>query len=146
VSDLYIDPTSRDLVISETGVVRLTEGVPEAAAQRIAIKLLMFTGEWFLDLTAGVPYYTDVLVKNPDLDLIRALFRRKVAQDAYVVDVTRCEVSLDTAARSLTVEIDARLREGSELQILIEEGIVNGALVVNSVVVVVNGTTVVVNG
>ncbi len=146
MSDLYIDPTSRDLVISETGVVRLTEGVPEAAAQRIAIKLLMFTGEWFLDLTAGVPYYTDVLVKNPDLDLIRALFRRKVAQDAYVVDVTRCEVSLDTAARSLTVEIDARLREGSELQILIEEGIVNGALVVNSVVVVVNGTTVVVNG
>jgi hypothetical protein len=42
--------------------------------------------------------------------------------------------------------VDARLREGSELQILIEEGIVNGALVVNGVTVVVNGTTVVVNG
>jgi hypothetical protein len=146
VSDLYIDPTSRDLVISETGQVRLTDGVPEAAAQRIAISLLMFTGEWFLDLAAGVPYYEEVLIKNPDLDLIRALFRRKVAEDAYVVDVPRCEVTFNNATRALTVEFDARLREGSELQILIEEGIVNGALVVNSVVVVVNGTTVVVNG
>lgn len=146
MSDLYIDPTSRDLVISDTGAVRLTAGVPEAAAQRIAVSLLMFTGEYFLDLTAGVPYYESVLVHNPDLDLIRTLFRRIVSQDAYVVDVTKCEVSLDTQSRTLSVEINARLREGSELQILIEEGIVNGALVVNSVTVVVNGTTVVVNG
>lgn len=143
--DLYIDPQTRDLWVGAQGQVRTTSGVPEAAAQRITIRLLMFAGEWFLDLTRGVPYYRDVLVKTPDLDLNRALFRAQVAADPYVVDVPRMDLTFDAAARNLSVDFDARLREGSELSILLSQGLVSGALVVNGIAVVVNGVPVVVN-
>ena len=143
--DLYIDPTTRDLWVGDAGEVRLTAGVPESAAQRIAITLLMYAGEWFLDLTAGVNYYRDVLVKNPDFSAIRSLFRAKVAEDPYVVDVPRMDLTFDAQARTLSIAFDARLREGSELSILIEQGIVNGVLVVNGITVVINGVPVVIH-
>lgn len=144
--DLYLDPTTRDLAITPEGLMRLTSGVPESAAQRILITLLMFAGEWFLDLRAGVPYYQEILVKNPDLDSIRTLYRQTVEADPYVVDVTRVDMQFDPGTRSLTVDLAARLREGTELEILISQGLVNGSLVVNGVQVVVNGIPVVVNG
>lgn len=144
--DIYINPSSRDLWIGDAGQTRLTSGVPEAAAQRIAITLLMFAGEWFLDLTAGVNYYRDVLVKNPDLSAVRALFRAKVADDPYVVDVPRMDLTFDTAARTISISFDARLREGSEIQILIEEGVIDGGLVVTGIQIVINGVPVMVNG
>ncbi len=144
--DFYLDPATRDLWVGDTGQVRTTSGVPEAAAQRLAVTLLMFAGEWFLDLTAGVEYYRSVLVSHPDVDLIRALFRRKVLSDPYVVDVPEMAVTFDSAARSLVVAFQARLREGSEVSILIDQGIVNGALVINQVQVSINGIAVVVNG
>lgn len=143
--DLYLDPQTHDLWVGSAGQVRTTSGVPEAAGQRIAIRLLMFAGEWFLDLTAGVPYYREVFVKTPDLDLVRALFRAQVQSDLYVVDVPRMDLTFDAATRNLAIDFDARLREGSELSILIDLGLASGALVVNGVAIVVNGVPVVVN-
>ncbi len=131
--------------MSETGVVRLTSGVPETAAQRLLITLRMFTGEWFLDLTAGVPYYQSILVKNPDLDLIRSVLRQTIAADPLVVDVPRVDVELDRATRILTVSFAARLREGSELEILLS-GLIDNGLVVQTIQVVVNGIPVVIGG
>lgn len=144
--DLYLDPQTGDLDVSDTGVVRLTNGVPESAAQRLLVTLRMFTGEWFLDLRAGVPYYQSILVKAPDLDLVRSVFRQVIAADPFVVDVPIVDVALDRATRVLTLSFTARLREGSELEILVAQGIVAGGLVIQSVQVVINGVPVVLGG
>lgn len=106
MSDLYIDPTTGDLSVSSTGVVRLTSGVLETIAQRLRIKLRTFMGEWFLDTTVGVPYYQDILgVKNPDLGVIASIFRRQLLADPDVDSVPRLDLTLNSD-RSLSVVID----------------------------------------
>ena len=146
MSDLALDLETHDLALTATGELYLTADIPTSAAQRIAITLLMFSGEWFLDLTAGVPYYQSILVKNPDLALVRSLFRAKVAADGFAVDVPRMDVTLDRATRRLTISFSARLRSGDELEVLISEDVVSGALVINGIQVTINGVPVTING
>lgn len=143
MSDLYIDPSTRDLWIGDSGQTRLASSIPERAAQRITTALFLFRGEWFLDLKAGVPYYRDVFVKSPDLTLIRALFRNTVASDPDVVDVPRVDLDLDRSNRHLTIEIEARLRENSTL-VIQPVVTIDGVLVVTSIMVTVNGVPIVV--
>ena len=47
-------------------------------AQSLRIALHFFLGEWFLDLDEGVPMFEQVLVKNPNLPAIQAMFREKI--------------------------------------------------------------------
>lgn len=142
--DLYLDPQTRDLWVDIDGSARLTTDIPEAAAQRLTVTLMMFLGEWFLDVTKGVPYF-DVFKTRLPLDGVRALFRRTIQSDSYVVDVPRVSLSLDGATRALSLEFDARLREGSLLGVAAVIGLVNGALVVQGIQIVVNGVPVVVS-
>jgi hypothetical protein len=110
MTDLRLDPLTGDLYVSETGATALETDYVGAARQRLAIRLQLFLGEWFLNTRLGVPYFRDVLVKNPDMRLIRALLRSKILADADVVAVPRMEMSL--SGRTLSVDFDATLRDG----------------------------------
>lgn len=64
--------------LSDTGDYTFGQGsrnfwinVPEAVAQAIKTRLLLLTGEWFLDTSEGTPYSTQILGKNtgPTRDL-----------------------------------------------------------------------------
>ena len=63
-----------DLAI-ENGHFVLARGVGYVR-QKLSVRFKFFLGEWFLDLREGVPYYRDVFTWNPNLPVIRALFRR----------------------------------------------------------------------
>ena len=73
--DLELDSTN-DLVIENYDLALLTEA--NQVAQNIQIKLQMFQGEWFLDITAGLPYYESILVKNPDGAEIDAIIKSEI--------------------------------------------------------------------
>ena len=143
--DLALDPSTHDLLITSEGNLRLTQTTPEAAAQRIGIRLALFLGEWFLDQTAGVPYFQNILVRVPDDSVLRAIFRSQIEADPFVVAVSRIVLALDRATRALTLEFDAQLIEGSELTISISELLSDGTVVIGSFVVVVNGVPLVVS-
>lgn len=108
--DLYIDPNSHDLVV-EDGTLRLTDGVEEDAAQRMKIRLLVFQGEWILDLREGVPYYQDILTKTtaPAVD---AIFKAKILEEPLVVRITQFESSINPATRGYTLDFTAELTTG----------------------------------
>lgn len=137
--DLALDPSTHDLLLTAEGTVRLTQGIPEAAAQRLSIALSMYLGEWFLDLTKGVPYFQEIFFRVPDDAVLRTIFRRKVESDPYVISVPICTVDIDRAVRTLEVRFTAQLIEGSEVQISLSSGLVDGQIVVNGIGIVVNG-------
>jgi len=93
------------------GTVYLVEG-PPAIRQKLAARFKFFLNEWFLDQRQGVPYYRDVFVKDPDLDVIRSLFRRIVAECPGVLSIVRFAVVYDEVARALTYDFAAKVTGG----------------------------------
>jgi hypothetical protein len=99
--DIALDLTTGELDVS-TGGLRLTRGA-EAVAQSIYIALRMSLGEWFLDLDEGFPWFELVLVKAPEVELIRAALRETLLARVGVSDVASLDVSADTSTRTLDV-------------------------------------------
>lgn len=99
--DLKVDFTNRRLVMEEGSLVFVTGA--EAILQDVWLALGMFEGEWFLDLAKGFPYFRLVLVKNPNLDLIRAAYRDAILARRGVKELLELNLTFNRAQRSLTV-------------------------------------------
>ena len=100
--------TRLDLLLDDSGVV--LRGGDWAFAedrtgiqQRISQVLKTIAGEWFLDLDYGLPYFEQILVKNPNLPSVQDIFRRALLSVKGVSSVERLNLSLDTTSRTLTV-------------------------------------------
>lgn len=110
-SDFLRNLTTGDLA-QPLAIVR---GV-DAVIQRLCIRLAFFRGEWFLDQREGVPYLQSVFVKNPDLPLIEALFRRVARTTPGVTRVVSYAAALDTRTRRYTATM--RVQVGSTVAVL----------------------------
>ena len=108
--DIAIDTVTRDLDLSK-GSFSVRQG-REAVAQRLLIKFGIHQGEWFLDTSFGIPYRNEVLVKNPDLAVIDALFRTALLETEYVISLSAYESTFDPVQRSLTLSFTALTQEG----------------------------------
>jgi hypothetical protein len=102
----------------------LTADLGEEVRQRLDTKYRFFLGEWFLDARLGVPYFRDVLVKNPDMRVVRSLMERVAIADPGVDAVTQLDVTLDTQTRVLTVAFECVLIDGSVLNLEVRDFIV----------------------
>lgn len=85
MTDIYLDPTSGDVSIVD-GLLRLTESVDEETRQRLAITLGTFRGEWFLDISIGLPYFQMVL-KGNGKDFADAVIKQAINNDEGIVSV-----------------------------------------------------------
>jgi len=97
-AELALDEATWDLAFPP----RILRGVP-AIAQRIRVRLQFFLAEWFLDLRQGLPYFQAILVKNPDIGLIKSIFRRAILQTPGVLAIAKLEASLNRATRTFTI-------------------------------------------
>jgi hypothetical protein len=87
----------------------------DAVDQQLRIRLKFFLEEWFLDQRVGIPYYRDILIKNPSLDLIRSVFKAAILETPGVASVGTLELSIDAASRTLNLTFQATLDSGGTL-------------------------------
>ena len=101
--------TTRDLLLDAAGDLDLTGNAAHlvsdlsAIRQAIRIHLLFFKGEWFLDETAGLPYFQEILIKNPQVPALQSVFRAELLKTLGVKSVESISLTFDKPGRSLAV-------------------------------------------
>ena len=107
-------PAKRDFTLDAGGDLDLSTGSltlttkAVAIAQALLIALRTVLGEWFLDtLNVGVPVYQDVLVKNPNLDVVRSTYRTAALKVLGVTDLVSIDLDYSSSDRSLDVSLVA---------------------------------------
>lgn len=76
---------------------------PEAVAQAVKTRLALWTGEWFVDVTDGTPWDTEILgkrlqSKNPD-----SAIKRRILETDGVLEITDYTSAFDGETRKFSV-------------------------------------------
>jgi len=108
--DIQLDD-NRDLLIENNDVIFI-EGEDEIE-QRVLQNLRMFQGEWFLNLDSGVPYYQDILVKNPNLYNVSAILKTAILDTPGVLEISNFTADFDQTNRELKVDVEFKVSEGT---------------------------------
>lgn len=76
MKDIALDRLTGDLYLKNFDL-QLVEG-RDQIAQNLMIRLRFILGEWFLDITAGIPYYDDFFIKAPNQILIESVLKEEI--------------------------------------------------------------------
>lgn len=110
MSSFQLDQTTGDLD-TQNNELTLTQG-NEAIRQHLQCRLRLFLGEWFLDTTLGVPWFTQVLVKQQAFSVVRELLKKEILDTRGVISITKFEFDFDSVLRVATLEFSCMAQEG----------------------------------
>jgi len=96
------------------GKLSFVSGI-DAIAQHIKIRSRFFLGEWFLDTREGVPYFRDVLVKNPSRAVIVSTFKRVLLDTPGVATIDKFELVIERETRAATIDWEVTTIDGATL-------------------------------
>ena len=112
--DLALSRATHDLLFSEIISISASQPVKkyqiwpidgaDKVAQQIKITLLAFLGEWFLDVTFGIPYLEEILVKNPHMASVEIILRNAISDVPNVIRIDSLGLDWDRKTRALLVE------------------------------------------
>lgn len=103
LSGTLLDAYLHDLVIVD-GNAPLYRGLD----QRIDCVLRTFLGEWWLDQTIGVPYFEELLKKNPDLAVVRQAFAAVILSVPGVKKILKLETKFSRSTRTFRVDFEVK--------------------------------------
>lgn len=95
----------------ENGDMVLVDGV-DAIKQLLSQRLKFFLGEWFLDLSKGIPYFEKVLLKNPSPIVLDTIFKQQILSTPGVLGLEQFNIELDTARRTMSITLRAKTSQG----------------------------------
>lgn len=107
MSDLSLTDDLSGLLIKNGDLVLTTNS--DAVKQHVTQRLRMFTGEWFLNLSEGVPYFQNILVKNPNPDIVDSLLKDTILSTPGVDELLSFNLDYDAALRTLIVDFSIRV-------------------------------------
>lgn len=102
MASIAIDSTN-DILITNNELTLIT-GVDEVA-QVLRQKLRVFQGEWFLDTREGIPYFQEILKKNPNPVTVDSLFKKEILNSPGIIELQ--SFTLDIVGRTLSLKFTA---------------------------------------
>jgi len=108
MSDILLD-SDGDVVVDVNDFV-LSSG-RGAIEQHLKQRLHTFLGEFFLDGRVGIPYFQQILVKNPSAVAINSIIKRAIINTPGILSLTSFSLELNSS-RELIVEFRALSTEG----------------------------------
>lgn len=82
-------------------------------SQRVRHRLQTFQGECYLDRSVGIPYYTEVLKKHPDLRRVRALILAAIVGVDGVRKIIDLVIDFSSSTREYKVIFRAEADDGT---------------------------------
>lgn len=92
---------THDLYIANGQIARVTKS--DSIMQAIKTRLLTVAEEWFMDLSAGLPWYTEMSGRNADLYLIRSYISSEITGTEGVDVLLSLELEYNNKDRKLDV-------------------------------------------
>jgi len=103
-----------DLILDEGVIDPLLAENTDEIDQRLRQALRLFSGEWFLDPSLGVPYFEKILgIKGVSMTIVEQAFRTEIARQPDVLRVDDFSAILDKVTRRLAVEFQAVTTDGT---------------------------------
>lgn len=102
-----VDSDTGELAIENNSFV-LVEG-PEEIEQLLTQRLNTFLGEWFLDKSIGIPYFQEILKKNPNPSDIEAIFVDKITKTTGLKELNSLEILIDSSIREMRINFNAKI-------------------------------------
>lgn len=103
--DIALDPETHDLHIKGLDLALVSDS--EALRQTLKVRLLFFINDWFLDTTAGLPYFESILVKNPNIPSIESYLKAKILDTEDVTSLIAFDLILENRNASVTFTVDS---------------------------------------
>ena len=104
-----------DLFLDDNGSAVLVDG-DKATVQQMLIRFKFALGEWFRDIRIGVPFFREILVKNPNLTRVRAIYRQLILTTPGIESLEKFSLTLDVSTRALSLSFIARKTDGGPLE------------------------------
>jgi hypothetical protein len=107
-----------DLKLSNTWDLDLYDGDlviiedDDALRQFLKQRLQMFLGEWFLDVSKGVPYFQQIMVKKPSFEAVDSIFKTQILETPGILELESFELDYIGENRTLTLSFRAKSTEG----------------------------------
>lgn len=96
-----------DIALTEEGDISLVT----SPVQKVLIKLKWFFSEWVFDPEKGIPWYEEVLIKNPDTEGIKKRLIREMLDVDDVLEVPRLDITINPKTRQALVKFTMRTSE-----------------------------------
>jgi len=109
MSDIALDADGDVDVVNNS--IYLNDGL-EAIRQHMQIRFQLFLGEWFLDEEAGVPWFRDVLIKNPSFVVVQEILKTVVLDTPGVIELLAFDFSYDAKVREANLSFQALTTDG----------------------------------
>lgn len=110
MTDLYL--TNDDLAITDNDLT-LTPRLVDEAAQSAKLRLQLLSGEVFDDTRIGVPWLTDMVNTQVDIETKRLILRRAITGSAQFGELKSLQVGVDTETGSAVAQYSATAADGT---------------------------------
>ena len=110
----YAINDNHDMHVLNGQIARVSKS--DAIMQLIKTRLLTVQEEWFMDLSAGLPWYTKMLTKPTDLYKIRSYLSREITSTEGVDSLLSLELQYNNGERKLDVEFKYTDTYGNTLE------------------------------
>ena len=116
--DFQIRETDNNLELVDRDFF-LTVDTSRYVAQKLRVRLSFFRGEWYLNAEKGIPYYDEILVKNPNLNFIEDLLKAEISTVPEVEELLDFVLEYEGTTRELSVTFTVRITSGETLTLTI---------------------------
>lgn len=114
---LALDPNTNDLYLDKSNNLAIVRGA-HAVGQHVRQRVKTFEGEWFLDDTAGLPWFDEIMGKQYNPALSEAVVKAEILDTPAVTEVTSFSVGFDRDLRRLNIrEVEVLTEYDQEVRV-----------------------------